>query len=108
MGKAIGKAVMTVKNQSHDAILTAMDILVIPRVDRVVRSISETSIWGRSNNFQNLGERDFLRRYENTPLLLASSRLGLNVEIKIEMMRLVRLKPRSTTTSQDWDLKMIG
>ena len=38
--RAVDEAVLTVKNCIHDAILTAMDKVVIPIVDMVVKSIA--------------------------------------------------------------------
>ena len=40
---AVDSAVMTVENRMHDAILTAMDNVVISRVNLALRSITESS-----------------------------------------------------------------
>ena len=78
--KAVDNAVMTVGNRMHDAILSAMDIIVIPRVEMAVRSITGSSVQGPSSVVQNPDRRDFTGNTENTPLMLASSRLDLNVD----------------------------
>ena len=81
IGKAVDSAVMTVENWMHDAILTAMDNMVIPRVKMAVRSITESSRRGPNSVVQNpnhwvsLGILKTLR----TPLMSASSRIDLNV-----------------------------
>ena len=74
---------MTVENRVHDAILTAMDKVVIPRVDMAVRSITESSVGGLSSLVQNKSRpdrRDFSGNAENTPLMSSSSRLDLNID----------------------------
>ena len=43
IGKDVDNAVMAVENRVHDAILTAMDNVVIPRVEMTVRSIIESA-----------------------------------------------------------------
>ena len=62
------------------AILTAMDKVVIPRVELAVRSITESSGRRPSNVVQNPDRRDFTGNSENTPLMSASSRMDLNVD----------------------------
>ena len=78
--KAIDDAVMTVENCMHDAILTAMETVVIPWVEMTVRSITGSSEQRLSSVVQNTDRRDFTGNNENFPLLSASSRLNLNVE----------------------------
>ena len=64
----------------HDAILTALKNEVLPQVEMVVKSITESS--GRETNsmVQNSDQRDFTGNTENTALILASSWLDLNVD----------------------------
>ena len=71
---------MTVGNRMNDATLTAMNNVVIPRVEMTVRSIIESSGQGPSSVVQNPDRRDFTGNTENTPLMSASSRLDLNVD----------------------------
>ena len=56
----------------HDAILTAMDKVVIPRVAMAVRSITGSSGHGPCSEVQNPDRRDFLGNAGNTPLMSAS------------------------------------
>ena len=75
---AVDNAVSIVENCMHDAILTTMSKVVIPRVEMAVRSI--TGSWGHVPNceVQNPDHRDFLGNTGNTQLMSASSRLNLN------------------------------
>ena len=66
--KAVDSAVKTVENCMHDAILTAMDNVVIPRVEMAVRSITGSSRHGPNDAVQNADRRDFIGNTENTPL----------------------------------------
>ena len=70
---------MIVENCMHDAILTAMDNVVFPRVEMAVTSITGSSGQGPSNVVQNPDRRDFTGNTENTPTMAASGRLDLNV-----------------------------
>ena len=74
IGKEIDSAVTAIKNRVHDAILTAMDDVVIPRVKMAVRSIIGSSGRGWNSVVQNLDQRDCSGNMENTPLMTASSR----------------------------------
>ena len=76
--KAVDKAVLTVENRKHDAIVTAMDKVVIPRVEMAVKSITGSSGHGLNSEVQNPYQRDFSKNAGNTPLISASSRLDLN------------------------------
>ena len=76
--RALDNAVSTVKNCMHDAILTAMYKMVIPRVAMAVSSITGSSGHGRNSEVQNPDRRSFLRSAGNTPLMSASDRLDLN------------------------------
>ena len=80
ISKAVDRAVMTVENCMHDAILTAMDNVVIPRVKMAVRSITESSGRGRSSVVQNPDQSDITGNTGNTSLMSASSRMDLNVD----------------------------
>ena len=62
----------------HDAISTAMDKLVIPRVEMAVTSITGSSGHGRNSEVQNPDRGNFLGSAGNTPLMSASSPLDLN------------------------------
>ena len=67
----------------HDAILTAINYVVLPRVEMAVRSITGSSGNGPNSTnsiVQHPDRRDFTRNTENTPLRSASSRLDLNID----------------------------
>ena len=64
----------------HDAILTAMNNLVIPRVVMAVRSITGSSENGPNSLVQNPARRVFMGNTESTPLRSTSGRLDLNIE----------------------------
>ena len=77
----IDNAVITVKNCMHDAISTAMNNLVIPRVEIAVRSITGWSGKGPKSIVQNPDRSDFTGDTENTPLRSASKWFDLlNIE----------------------------
>ena len=61
-------AVTAVENWVHDAILRAMDDVVIPRVEMAARSIAESSGRRPNNLVQNLDQSDFSGKREHTPL----------------------------------------
>ena len=63
----------------HDAILRAMNNVVIPRVEMAVKLITASSGNGPNSLVQNLDQR-FYGKIENTPLRSASSQLDLYVE----------------------------
>ena len=71
--KVVCIAVLTVENCMHEAILTAMDKIVIPRVEMTVRSITGSSLHGPNSAVQSPDRRDLTGNTENTPLMLASS-----------------------------------
>ena len=75
--KAVDNAVLTVGNHMHDAILTAMENVVIQRVEMAVRSITGSSVQRPS---RVRVRKDFLENTENTPLMSASSRLDINID----------------------------
>ena len=62
----------------HDAILTAMDKILVPRVEITMRPITSLTGRGPYSDLQNPERRDFLRNASNTPLMSASCRLDLN------------------------------
>ena len=70
---AVDGAVIVVENSLHDAILTAMNSVVIPRVDMAARSVTCSSRNGPYSLVQNLDRRDFMANIENTPVKSASS-----------------------------------
>ena len=63
----------------QDAMLTAIDNAVIPRVEMAVAPITGLSRQGPSSVVQNPDRRDFKRNTEKIPFISASSRLDLNV-----------------------------
>ena len=65
--RAVSRAVMTVENGMHDAILTAIDNVVIPRVAMAVKSITISARHGFSSKVQNPDRRDFVGNVRNTP-----------------------------------------
>ena len=69
---------MTVKNRTEDAILTGMDMVVIPRVEMAVRLTSGSSRREPKTAVQNSDQRDFTWNLENTPPITTSGRLKLN------------------------------
>ena len=62
---------MAIKNRVHDAILTAVDNVVIPRVEMAVRSFTKSSRQGPNRLVQNPDFKDFSGNTENTPLMSA-------------------------------------
>ena len=64
----------------HEAISTAMNDEVIPRVEMAVRLITGSSGKAPNSVVQKLDRRDFTKITENTPLSSSSSRLVLNNE----------------------------
>ena len=67
--KAVDNAVMTVESRVADASLTAMDNVVMPWVEMAVRSITESSVRGRSCMIQNPDQLDLIGNTKNTPLM---------------------------------------
>ena len=78
--KEVNNAVMVDKNRVHDAILTALDNVVMPRDEMAVRSITESSERGPNSNVQNPDPWDFSGITENTPVMSALSRVDLNID----------------------------
>ena len=58
--KAVDSTVKTVANRMHDVALTAMDNVVISRVEKAVRAISASSGHGPTSTFENPHRRDFV------------------------------------------------
>ena len=77
---AVDSAVITDENRRHDAILTTLNDVVIPRVEMAVRSITGSSRNGPNSIDQKPDRRDFTGNSENTPLRSTSSRLDLNID----------------------------
>ena len=78
--RVVSSAVMIIENRMHDAILTTIDNVVIPRVEMAVKSITGSAGHGRSSEVHNLDRRYFLRNVRNTPFMSASSQLDLDNE----------------------------
>ena len=76
--RAVDKAVLTVEKCMHEAILTALDKVVIPRTETAKRSISGSIGHGSNSDVQNPDRKTFLGNAGNTPLMSASSPLDLN------------------------------
>ena len=78
--KEVDSAVTAVENRVQGAILSAMDNVVIQRVEVAVRFITGSS--GRRPNsvFQNPYHRDISGNVENTLLMAASSRADVNID----------------------------
>ena len=76
--KVPNNAVWTVESREHDVILTAIDKMVILRVEKAVRSITGSSRHGFNSEVQNPDRRDFLQNAGNTRLMSASKRLDLS------------------------------
>ena len=77
---AVENAVFAVENRIHDAVLTAVNNVVILQVEMAIQSITSSSGNGPNSIFQNPGRIDFIRNTANAPLRSASSRLDLNIE----------------------------
>ena len=65
----------------HDAILTAIGNVIIPRVEMAVKLITGSTEHGTNSEVQNPDQRNFLGNIRNTPLMSASSRLDLDKEL---------------------------
>ena len=77
--RAVGNVVFAVENRMHDAILTAMSKVVIPRVKTAMRSITGSVGHGPNSDVQNPDRRVLLGSVDNTPPMSASSRLDLKI-----------------------------
>ena len=88
MKDAVDSAVINVEIRMHDAILTAMKEVVVPRVEMAVKSIRGSSGNEPNSVIQNPDRKDFTGNTENTPLSSASSRLYLNIEHHVHFMSL--------------------
>ena len=78
--KSVDNAFKTIKSCMDDAILTAIDNVVIPRVKIAVRSITGSSRHGPNNTIQNPERRNFTGIRENTLLMSTFNRLDLNID----------------------------
>ena len=65
----------------HDAISTAMDNVVLPRVEMAVNSITGPTGHGTNSEVRNPDRKDCIGIIRNTPLMSASSRLDLDIEL---------------------------
>ena len=75
----VDRVVAVVENWIHDAILTAMDNVVIPRVEMALRSIAASSGRWPNSVFQKLDQTDFSGNKGKTPLRTAFSQTDLNI-----------------------------
>ena len=57
--RAVSSAVMVVKNRMHEAILTAIYIVVFPRVAMAEKSITDSTGHVTNSDVQNSNRRDF-------------------------------------------------
>ena len=71
--KTVDNALMTVENCMHDANLTAMDKMAIPRIEMAVSLITVSSGHGLNIVVQKPDWRKFTRNTKNTLLMSASS-----------------------------------
>ena len=78
--KAVDNAARTVENRVRDAILSAMDNVVIPRGEMAVRTITGSTGHGLNSTIQNPDRRDFVGNRVSTLFKSASSRLDLNID----------------------------
>ena len=78
--RAVTRAVITVKKCMHDAILTAINKVVLPGLEMAVKSITGLTGHGMNCEVQNPEQRSFLGNIRNTPLRSALSRLDLDNE----------------------------
>ena len=72
---AVDSAVMVVKQLMFGAILMEVNILVMPRVEIAVRSITESSERGPNNVVQNPDQGDFTLNTKETLLMSAFCRI---------------------------------
>ena len=79
--RAVKGAVMIVENRMHGAILTAIDNVVIPRIEMAVKLITGSTGHGMNSEVLNPDQRDFLGNIRNTLLISASSRLNFDNEL---------------------------
>ena len=88
--KKVDGVVAAVGNRVYDAISTAMDKVVLLRVEMAVRSVSGSSArsisgWNQSlrpnSVVQNPDQRDFSGNMENNPVMTASSRKDSNINL---------------------------
>ena len=71
---AVDNAPIAVENRTQEAILPAMNDVVVPRVEMAVRSITGSSGYGTNCIAQNQDRRDCTGNTYNTPLRSASNR----------------------------------
>ena len=64
--RAVSSAVMTVGNRTHDAILTAVDNVVIARVEMAVKSITGSTGHRINSEVQNPDRENFVWNIRNT------------------------------------------
>ena len=64
--RAVSSAVMTVENRTHDAILTAIDNVVISRIAMAVKSITGSTGHRINSEIQNPDREHFVWNIRNT------------------------------------------
>ena len=67
---------MTVVNCMQDAVLRAIDSVVIPRVEMAVKWITDATGHGTNREVQNPDRKDFLRNVRSTPLMFEAVGFG--------------------------------
>ena len=78
--RVVSSAVMTVEIRMHDAILTAIDNVIFPRVEMAVKSITGSAGHETNSEVQNPDRRNFLENNRNTPLMSTSGRVDSDNE----------------------------
>ena len=72
--------VLIVKNGMHEAILTAMEKVIIPRIEMPVKSITGSLRHGLQSVVKNPDRGVFTGNNKNFPLKSASRQLELNID----------------------------
>ena len=75
--KEVDSGVAAVKNQVHDAIWTAINNVLLPRVEMTVRCITGSSGFCPNSAGQNTDQENFSSNIENTALMTASGRIDV-------------------------------
>ena len=71
--KELDSVVADVENQIHEVILTAVESVVLTKVEVAVRSITGSSRHGPNSVVLNTCHRDFCGNMEDAPLVTATS-----------------------------------
>ena len=99
---------MTVENGMHDTILTAMDNVVVPRVAMAVELITGSTGHETNSEVQNPDRKDFLGIIRNTPLLSASNRYNLDIEMNRNDETCNDVSAMRTATFRHQNITMTG